>query len=137
MISRCLFRVFNFFQKTNENMLHTSKNKFICLFLEEFTTWQFAFEINWPLVTEFSVLANAFKWQNLPSQQHENWQCFCHNRKRGFSIIPDVWIIFFQVCLSKFHSNSFHRDILSLSVLYSLCNYTHSGTLPEKAETQK
>ena len=32
MISKHLFGVFNFFQKMNENMLHTSRNEFICLF---------------------------------------------------------------------------------------------------------
>ena len=30
IISKCLFGVFNFFQKTNENTSHTSKNEFIC-----------------------------------------------------------------------------------------------------------
>ena len=84
------------------------------------------------VVSKFSVLANG------KICHHNNMKnVFAIYRKRKFSIIPDVWIIFFQVCLSKFHSNSFHRDILSLSVLYSLCNFTHSGTLPEKAETQK
>ena len=29
IISKCLFGVFNFFQKTNENISHTSKNEFI------------------------------------------------------------------------------------------------------------
>ena len=32
IISKCLFGVLNFFQKTNENSSHTSKNKFIHLF---------------------------------------------------------------------------------------------------------
>ena len=49
LISKCLFVDFNFFQKTNKNTLHSSKNEFIHSFLEEFTAWQFAFEINWPL----------------------------------------------------------------------------------------
>ena len=36
-------------KKTNKNTLHSSKtNSFVC-FLEEFTAWQFAFEIYWPL----------------------------------------------------------------------------------------
>ena len=30
IISKCLFGVLNFFQKTNKNTLHSSKNKFIC-----------------------------------------------------------------------------------------------------------
>ena len=47
LISIFLFGVSNFFQKTNKNTLHSSKNK---LFLEEFSAWQFAFEINWALV---------------------------------------------------------------------------------------
>ena len=46
IISKCLCGVLNFLQKTNENSLHTSKNEFIRSFLEEFTAWQFAFEIN-------------------------------------------------------------------------------------------
>jgi hypothetical protein len=50
IISKCLFGVFNFFQKTNENTSHSSKNKFICSFFEELTAWQFAFKISWPLV---------------------------------------------------------------------------------------
>jgi hypothetical protein len=32
IISKCLFGVFNFFQKTNEKKSHSSKNEFICLF---------------------------------------------------------------------------------------------------------
>ena len=32
LISKCLFGDFNFFQKTNENTLHSSKNEFICSF---------------------------------------------------------------------------------------------------------
>ena len=49
LISKCLFGVFNFFQKTNENTsIHVKMNSFAC-FSEEFTVWQFAFEINWPL----------------------------------------------------------------------------------------
>ena len=32
MISKRLFGVFNFFQKTNENTSHSSKNEFISLF---------------------------------------------------------------------------------------------------------
>ena len=31
-ISKCLFGVFNFFNKTNENTSHSSKNEFICSF---------------------------------------------------------------------------------------------------------
>ena len=32
IISKCLFGVFNFFQKTNKNTSHCSKNEFICSF---------------------------------------------------------------------------------------------------------
>ena len=39
LISKCLFGVFNFFQKMNQNMSHSSKNKFIHLILEEFSAW--------------------------------------------------------------------------------------------------
>ena len=37
LISKCLFVDFNFFQKTNENTSHISKNEFIRSFFEEFT----------------------------------------------------------------------------------------------------
>ena len=30
LISKCLFGVFNFLQKTNENMSHNSKIEFVC-----------------------------------------------------------------------------------------------------------
>ena len=33
IISKYLFGVFNFFQKTNENSLHTSRNELFCSFL--------------------------------------------------------------------------------------------------------
>ena len=37
----------------NENTSHTRKNEFFhSFFLEESSAWQFAFEINWPLVVE-------------------------------------------------------------------------------------
>ena len=32
LISKCLFGVVNFFQKTNGNTSHTSKNKLVCSF---------------------------------------------------------------------------------------------------------
>ena len=49
IISKCLFGVFNFFQKMNKiRRILVKMNSFV-RFLEEFTTWQFAFEINWPL----------------------------------------------------------------------------------------
>ena len=34
LISKRFFGVVDFLQKTNENMLHTSKNEFICSYLE-------------------------------------------------------------------------------------------------------
>ena len=34
IISKCLFGVFNFFQKTNENTSNSSKNELICSFFE-------------------------------------------------------------------------------------------------------
>ena len=37
IISKCLFGVFNFFQKTNKNTSHTSKTELIHSFLEELT----------------------------------------------------------------------------------------------------
>ena len=46
VISKGFFGVFYFFQKMNENTLHSSKNDFIFRFLEEFMAWHFAMEIN-------------------------------------------------------------------------------------------
>ena len=37
LISKGSFGVFNFFQKTNENTSHSSKNEFIPSFLEDFS----------------------------------------------------------------------------------------------------
>ena len=67
LISKGLFGVFNFFQKKkNENkstwgIIVVRSNSFV-RFLEEFTAWQFAFELNWPLAQEkspFSFLAHS------------------------------------------------------------------------------
>ena len=54
LISKCLFGVFNFFQKTDENkstwgILVVKSNSFVH-FLEDFMAWQFAFEFYWPLL---------------------------------------------------------------------------------------
>ena len=55
LISKCLFGVFNFSQKTNENMstwgiiLHSSKVEFFRSFLGELKIPKRHFEINWPL----------------------------------------------------------------------------------------
>ena len=73
IISECLFGVFNFFQKTNENKSHSSKGEFIRCFLEEFAAWQFVFEINWPLQSSiyhlrlqiFAFGINFFFWLDL------------------------------------------------------------------------
>ena len=65
IISKRPFSFFNFFQKTNKNTLHSSKNEFICLFLEEFTAWQFAFEINWPLENTQEVSMQLL-WSRIP-----------------------------------------------------------------------
>ena len=53
LISKCLFGVFNFFQKMNENKLTwdiivVKLNSFV-RFLEEFMAWHFPFEFYWPL----------------------------------------------------------------------------------------
>ena len=49
LISKCLFGVFTFFQKTNENKSTSSKVKFVCSFLEEMAAWKNDFEFVWPL----------------------------------------------------------------------------------------
>ena len=55
LISKCLFGVFKFFQKTNENkstwgIIVVKLDFFIC-FLEELRIPKSLFEINWPLTT--------------------------------------------------------------------------------------
>ena len=60
LISKCLFGVLNFFQKTNEikstwDIIVVKSNSFVC-FLEEFTALQFAFEINWPLIARVQYM---------------------------------------------------------------------------------
>ena len=45
-ISKCLFGVFNFFNKTNENTSHSSKNEFICSFFGRIHGLTICFEIN-------------------------------------------------------------------------------------------
>ena len=49
IILKCLFGVFNFFQKMNENTSHTSKNEFILLFFGRIHDLTICFWINWPL----------------------------------------------------------------------------------------
>ena len=46
---KCLFSDFNFFQKQRKTLRIVVKMNQFIRFLEEFTAWQFAFEINWPL----------------------------------------------------------------------------------------
>ena len=55
LISKCLFGVFKFFQKTNKNkstwgIIVAKSNFFIC-FLEELRIPKSPFEINWPLAS--------------------------------------------------------------------------------------
>ena len=52
LIFKCFF-VFNFFQKTKTHRIVVKTNSFIH-FLEEFTAWQFAFKIIWPLLAGFT-----------------------------------------------------------------------------------
>ena len=54
LISKCLFGVFNFFQKMNENkstwgVIVHSKVEFVCSFLEETSAWKNHFDYVWPL----------------------------------------------------------------------------------------
>ena len=53
LISKCLFGVFNFFQKTNENksnwgIIVVKSNSFVC-FLEESLAWKNHYDFVWPL----------------------------------------------------------------------------------------
>ena len=56
IISKCLFGIFNFFQKQKKTPRIVVKMNSFVRFLEEFMAWQFAFEINWPLRHE--ILGN-------------------------------------------------------------------------------
>ena len=53
LISKCLFGVFNFFQKTNKNKstwgIKVVKSNYFVRFLEELRIPKSPFEINWPL----------------------------------------------------------------------------------------
>ena len=53
LISKCLFGVFNFFQKTNENKSTTGtivvKSNSFVRFLEETSAWKNHFDFVWPL----------------------------------------------------------------------------------------
>ena len=53
------FLCLQFLPKTNKNTMHSRKNEFIHNFWEEFTAWQFAFEIIWPLAETFKPLVCA------------------------------------------------------------------------------
>ena len=46
LISKCIFGVFNFFQKMNKNTSHNSKNKLICSFFGRIEDTKGHFEIN-------------------------------------------------------------------------------------------
>jgi hypothetical protein len=54
LISKWIFGVFNFLQKTNKNKSHSSKIEFVCSFLEEMSAWKNHFEFVWPLVSQYS-----------------------------------------------------------------------------------
>ena len=96
VISKSFFGVFNFFQKTNKNTSHSSKTEFIRWFFEEFTAWQFVFEINWPLnstqildVKLPNVFDSRLQIKNVrdiiffPNNCYENY--FCDNLNSFFS----------------------------------------------------
>ena len=88
VISKGFFGVFNFFQKTNENTSHGSKNEFIRLFLERFTAWQFAFEIIWPLK---KILSN----HSMPFLQWTTTDIYSNLKIYHFLSMVSV-ILFFQ-----------------------------------------
>ena len=65
LVSKCLFGVFNFFQKTNENkstwgFIAVKLNSFI-RFLEETSAWKNHFEFVWPLEKAFKI--RKYKYQ--------------------------------------------------------------------------
>ena len=66
LISKCLFGVFNFFQKRNENkstwgIIVVKLNSFF-RFLEKFTAWQFAIKYYTPLIPSEISRENARAW---------------------------------------------------------------------------
>ena len=77
LISKCLFGVFNFFQKMNENKLTwgiivVKSNSFV-RFLEETSAWKNYFEFVWPLITIFKneiqcqlcLFSWSMSWKNM------------------------------------------------------------------------
>ena len=68
IISKCLFGVFNFFQKTNTTRRTLVKTNSFFHFLEEFTAWQFACEINWPLECNLTFLDSNFMCDFIKTQ---------------------------------------------------------------------
>ena len=51
-------------KRTKTHCIVVQTNSFVC-FLEEFTAWQFAFEINWPLAIAFFQISQIF-WLIVP-----------------------------------------------------------------------
>ena len=58
LIYKCLFDVFTLFQKTKENKSTSSKEEFVCSFLEETLAWKNHFDFFWPLLTLKSDVIN-------------------------------------------------------------------------------
>ena len=71
LISKCLFGVSTFFQKTNENKSTSSEVEFVRSFLEETSAWKNHFEFLWPL----AYLNFIFEFQNSFSASQNGRLC--------------------------------------------------------------
>ena len=76
LISKCLFGVFKFFQKTNKNKstwgIIVVKSNFFIRFLEELRIPKSPFEINWPLYV-VKTLILFLKWFHPHHVVNKNW----------------------------------------------------------------
>jgi len=91
MILKCLFGDFNFFQKTNENRLHSSKNQFICSFLGRIHGLTICFPNWWTFKLCYFVLISV----DLCKMKLKPW----------VNQIPQIWkSLKFQVQTSKLYA---------------------------------
>ena len=86
LISKCLFGVFNYFQKTNKNKstwgtIVVKSNSFV-RFLEETSAWKYHFDFVWPLVPSTTDRAPTDKMSislnklNYPELEHHTVMTF-------------------------------------------------------------
>ena len=91
LISKCLFGVFNFFQKTNKNTSHSSKNEFIRLCFGRIYGLTICFQNQLTFSTSSGVLAQKYprnqdrKSFEIGGHSTTVWIEFCHFDVLGFA----------------------------------------------------